>query len=69
MDIHDAELALVEARRVKAPSGRVILSIVHPIADLMVEAKDLDASDVNYCTNRVFDAVDHDDGMRMHFFG
>jgi SAM-dependent methyltransferase len=69
MDIEDAEAAMAEARRVTAPGGRVLVSIVHPIADLMTTWQEPGQPDVDYFSNRIFDAVDDNAGQRMHFFG
>ena len=69
MDIKDAEAAMAEARRVTAPGGRMLVSIVHPIADLMTTWQDPGQSDIDYFRSQVFDVVDEDAGLRMHFYG
>lgn len=69
MDIADAEAAVVEAARVTAPGGRVVVSIVHPIADLVAEREDWDHGGADYFAARSFDATTQTDGLVMHFSG
>lgn len=69
MDIEAAEAALVEAARVTAPDGRLILSIVHPVVDLRAACQDRGLDGIDYFANRAFSAIAEDNGLQMHFSG
>ncbi len=69
MDIEDAETALAEAGRVTAAGGRVVISIVHPIADLELAFRSEDEQDIDYFESSPFDAATEEEGLSMHFAG
>jgi 2-polyprenyl-3-methyl-5-hydroxy-6-metoxy-1,4-benzoquinol methylase len=73
MDIEDVPSALREIRRVMRPSGRFVISIVHPFADRGTFAStDSDAPFTlqgSYFGRQHFDGVEDRDGLRMHFAG
>ena len=73
MDIEDVTAALVEIRRVMRPTGTLIMSIVHPIADLgrfATEAADAPFIITEpYFERRQFCASEARDGLEMPFMG
>lgn len=69
MGIEDAEAALVEAAGVTAPGVRVIVSVVHPIADLHADGLGGATQGLDCFANRDFDLVNEVDGLSMPFAG
>jgi SAM-dependent methyltransferase len=73
MDVDDVPAAVREIRRVLRPSGRVVVSIVHPMADHGRFAGDeADAPFVvegTYFGRQRFEGLEERDGLRMHFAG
>ncbi|MEO0678930.1 MAG: class I SAM-dependent methyltransferase [Pseudomonadota bacterium] len=74
MDIEDLDAALAEARRVAAPSARVFVSLVHPVADLLADDALLAAhrhapGARSYFDDRPIDAQVASGGLAMHFSG
>lgn len=63
MDVEDVPAAVAEAARTLAPSGRLVVGIVHPVADLLGEA------DADYFARRRFDGTETRDGLSMRFGG
>jgi SAM-dependent methyltransferase len=73
MDVEDLEPAVKEIRRVMSPSGRFLMSIVHPFADRGAFASsDGEAPFVlkgSYFGRQRFEGVEDRAGIRMHFAG
>jgi len=73
MDVEDVPAALREIRRVMRPTGRIILSIVHPIADhgrfSNMETNSPFVLQGTYFGRQRFEGVEERDGLRMHFAG
>ena len=73
MDVEDIAPALAEMRRVLRPAGTLIVSIVHPIADLgrfATEAPDAPFVITEpYFERRQFRASEARDGLEMPFMG
>jgi SAM-dependent methyltransferase len=73
MDIDDVPAALREIRRVMRPTGRIVISIVHPIADhgrfSNVETNSPFVLQDPYFGRQRFEGVEERDGLRMHFAG
>lgn len=70
MDVAEPDAVLREARRLLAPRGRVIVGVVHPMADLLLaERRTGEPTGLGrYFDVRAFeDRVDH--GLKMHFSG
>ncbi len=69
----DVPAALREVRRVMRPSGRVVISVVHPIADHgRFSNSETNAPFVlhgTYFGRQGFEAVEERNGLRMHFAG
>jgi SAM-dependent methyltransferase len=70
MDVEDVGGAARELRRVLRPEGTLLVSIVHPTADL-VHFADTGQTlfDQPYFGRKRFDSVDERDGLRMEFGG
>jgi len=73
MDVDDVPAALSEIRRVLRPSGRVVISIVHPFADRGTFAgAEPDARftlEGSYFGRQRFEGVEERNGLQMHFAG
>ncbi|MBV8456115.1 MAG: class I SAM-dependent methyltransferase [Acetobacteraceae bacterium] len=73
MDIDDVPAALREVRRIMRPSGRVVISVVHPIADHgRFSDNETNAPFVlqgSYFGRQRFEGVEERNGLRMHFAG
>lgn len=73
MDVGDVPAALKEVRRVLRPTGRLIISIVHPFADrgrfVEVGAESRFVLQDSYFGRRRFEGVEERAGLRMHFAG
>jgi SAM-dependent methyltransferase len=73
MDIDDVPAALSEIRRVMRSTGRVIISIVHPIADhgrfANTETNAPFVLEGTYFGRQRFEGVEEREGLRMHFAG
>jgi SAM-dependent methyltransferase len=73
MDIDDVPATLREIRRVMRPTGHVVISIVHPIADHgRFSNKEANAPFVlqgTYFGRQRFEAVEERNGLQMHFAG
>lgn len=73
MDIDDVPAALREVRRVMRPERRVVISVVHPIADHgRFSNNETNAPFVmqgTYFGKQRFEAVEERNGLRMHFAG
>jgi SAM-dependent methyltransferase len=73
MDVADPAAALKEMARVMRPDGRLVISIVHPLADCGAFAgAGTDAPFVvsgGYFERRRFEGVEERDGLRMEFAG
>ncbi len=73
MDVDDVPAALNEIRRVMRPTGRLIISIVHPFADRGRFADEETSSPFvlqgTYFGRQRFEGVEERDGLRMHFAG
>lgn len=72
MDVDDLDAALAEAMRCLAPGGRLIVGIVHPVADLIKTVMDTGdwEGEGSYFEPRHFDhPVTDAEGLRMHFVG
>jgi len=74
MDIDDLDGALSEARRILVPGGRLVASIVHPIADVLADDALIAAhrrqnNEADYFADRPVDAQVRSQGRAMHFAG
>jgi hypothetical protein len=73
MDVEDVPAALKEIRRVMRPRGRLIISIVHPLADrgrfATRETNSPFVLEGTYFGRQRFVGVEERDGLRMHFAG
>ena len=69
MDIDDVDVALAEARRVTTPGGRVLISLVHPSADLQAALGETEDDGPNYFQPRPFSVIADENGLKMHFAG
>jgi SAM-dependent methyltransferase len=73
MDVEDVAAALKEIRRVLRPSGTLIISIVHPLADRgRFAGPEADAPfviDKSYFGRERFEGTEVRDGLQMHFAG
>ena len=73
MDIEDISAAVREMRRVLSPSGTVVISLVHPFADRgRFAGSEPEAPFIlqhSYFGRERFEAVQEQDGLRMHFAG
>ena len=73
MDIEDVPAALQEIRRVMQPTGRIVISIVHPIADhgrfTGVATNSPFILQDPYFGRQRFEGVEERGGLRMHFAG
>jgi SAM-dependent methyltransferase len=73
MDVEDVPAALKEIRRVMRPMGRLIISVVHPLADrgrfASIEANPPFVLEGTYFGRHRFEGVEERDGLRMHFAG
>jgi SAM-dependent methyltransferase len=73
MDVEDVPAALQEFRRVLRPTGQLIISIVHPLADHgHFASKEIDSAFIlegNYFGRQRFEDLEERDGLRMHFAG
>ncbi len=67
MDVEDVDGTVREAARLMNAGGRLVISIVHPIADLTLESAD--GAGTTYFDRRRFDEVWERDGLKMHFAG
>ncbi|QQA44167.1 class I SAM-dependent methyltransferase [Pelagovum pacificum] len=64
MDVEDLEAAATEAARVLAPGGRMVVGIVHPLADMPFAGEDEDC-----LSARRFDETEERGGLAMRFGG
>jgi SAM-dependent methyltransferase len=73
MDIDDVPAAVREIRRVMRPTGRLVISVVHPMTDHgRFCNEEADAPFVlqdAYFGRQRFEGVEERDGLRMHFAG
>ncbi|MCE7005237.1 class I SAM-dependent methyltransferase [Kibdelosporangium philippinense] len=73
MDVDDLDGALREFARVLKPSGKLAITIVHPVADSIgFDQSDPEAPftiDGSYLATSAFNAVDTKEGISMHFSG
>jgi SAM-dependent methyltransferase len=70
MDVEDVPAAVRGIRRVLRPDGTVVVSIVHPLADLILMSEDGHAADgPSYFERRHFEAREERDGLSMSFAG
>lgn len=69
MDIERVSEALKEAARVTRPGWRLIVSVVHPIADLKATDEGWTIDGPSYFDERAFDATVEMDGISMRFAG
>lgn len=73
MDVEDIGTVLIEARRVLKPAGELILSIVHPFADIgQFEEEGSDRryiADQSYFGRKRFDGRQDKDGLTMRWGG
>lgn len=74
MDLDDPGAALAEMSRVLAPTGRLILSVVHPLANHLQQPttpadNDPQPAPVSYFERRAFEGVETRDGLTMTFRG
>jgi SAM-dependent methyltransferase len=73
MDVDDVPAAVREIRRVMRPSGRLVISVVHPMTDHgRFSNEEMDAPFVlqdPYFERQRFEGVEERDGLRMHFAG
>jgi SAM-dependent methyltransferase len=70
MDVENVPEAVREIRRVLRPKGTLVVSVVHPTADLVHFADDGRALfDQPYFGRKRFDVVDERGGLRMEFGG
>jgi SAM-dependent methyltransferase len=73
MDVQDVPAALKEIRRVLRPSGTLIISIVHPVADrgrfVGPEANAQFVLEKSYFGWERFEGTEVRNGLKMHFAG
>ena len=72
MDVDDLDGTLTEAMRLLAPQGRLIIGVVHPLADLFMALRQAEAWDGlgSYFETRYFEDIPVDrSGLSMHFRG
>jgi SAM-dependent methyltransferase len=73
MDVEDVPSVLKEIRRVMRPTGELVISIVHPLADHgRFDGDGPDAPFVvkgSYFGRQRFEGVEERDGLQMHFAG
>lgn len=73
MDIEDVPTALKEMRRVMRPTGQLMISIVHPFADIGRFADETPEAPFvitePYFGRKQFKGSESRDGLRMSFFG
>jgi SAM-dependent methyltransferase len=73
MDVEDVPSVLKEIRRVMRPTGELIISIVHPLADHgRFDGDQPDAPFVtkgSYFGRQRFEGIEERDGLKMHFAG
>jgi SAM-dependent methyltransferase len=71
MDVVDVPGAVRELRRVLRPSGTLFVSIVHPLADMLLLNKPGEEAspESSYFQRRWFDAKEERNGLSMHFSG
>ena len=69
MDVADVAASISEMRRILRPDGRLLLSIVHPLADLADLVSSTPEERVSYWGRRRFETVERRDGLNMHFAG
>jgi SAM-dependent methyltransferase len=65
MDVADPRAAVSEMTRVLGPRGRLVISIVHPLADMAMH----DGPGTSYFGRQAFTGADHRDGLTMNFKG
>jgi SAM-dependent methyltransferase len=65
MDVADPRAAVTEMTRILAPAGRLVISIVHPMADMAMQ----DGPDAIYFGRQPFSGSDSRDGLTMNFKG
>ena len=73
MDIDDVPATVKEIRRVLAPAGTLVISIVHPFSDrgqfANTEASSPFVMEASYFGRDRFEGTEERDGLRMHFAG
>jgi SAM-dependent methyltransferase len=73
MDVEDVPSALKEIRRVMRPTGRLIISVCHPLSDhgrfANLETNAPFVLEGTYFGRRRFEGVEERDGLEMHFAG
>jgi SAM-dependent methyltransferase len=73
MDVDDVPAALSEIRRVMRPSGRIVISIVHPFTDrgsfAGAEPEAPFTVQGGYFGRQRFEGLEERDGLQMHFAG
>jgi SAM-dependent methyltransferase len=65
MDVADPAAAVSEMARVLSPDGRLVISIVHPMADMAMQ----DGPDATYFARQPFEDAENRDGLTMNFKG
>ena len=68
MDVADPAAAMAEMVRVLAPGGRLVVSIVHPLADMLLLAKDGENAEA-YFGRKAFEVSETRNGLTMAFKG
>jgi SAM-dependent methyltransferase len=68
MDLAEPAAAVTEMARVLAPGGRLIVSVVHPLADVLLLPGRSDAP-IDYFARKPFTASETRDGLTMTFKG
>jgi SAM-dependent methyltransferase len=68
MDVADPAAAVAEMARVLSPGGRLIVGIVHPLADRMLIASRSNAPE-DYFARKPFEGSETRDGLTMTFRG